>query len=420
MLRVLPLFATLLAAVHPMDGPDADVRIQIADERVRVVCALNLAFADAVVDAPRAQPGAVADAEVGALRAALFALLANENTVEIDGVLVRPRDGGFDVLPAAAELVPLFPRFGALALTKVQLVLDYPAKSPPRRVRFRWGPFPPNAALAGAAEAPPIEIDAQLTAEGLDSLVSFRADAPEHTWEASGVRPEDRFLAVPSAARAERRSIPLVSAALALAALALLAAALRPKSGERRRRLVVLGCFALALAGVQARPYARIAVGAPPPPLSPDEARAVFRPLHANIYRAFDYDDESAIYDALARSVEGPLLAELYDQMYRSLLDQEADGARSTVSAVRLQEADVEPSDSAARFDVVARWQVDGSVFHWGHGHARTNEYRARYTVRAGADGWRIAASQVLAERRVDAAPLAPPGAGEPEEPEER
>jgi len=73
------------------------------------------------------------------------------------------------------------------------------------------------------------------------------------------------------------------------------------------------------------------------------------------------------------------------------------------VQAVELLAAEVlaPGSGAAPAFDVVARWRVTGSVFHFGHGHERTLEYRARYGVAPTAAGWRIAACQVLEERRV-------------------
>ncbi len=55
---------------------------------------------------------------------------------------------------------------------------------------------------------------------------------------------------------------------------------------------------------------------------------------------------------------------------------------------------------------MTARWRVKGAVFHWGHSHTRTNEYRARYTVRGTEHGWRISASQVLEQQRIESAPI--------------
>jgi hypothetical protein len=150
------------------------------------------------------------------------------------------------------------------------------------------------------------------------------------------------------------------------------------------------------------------------------EARAVFEPLHTNIYRAFDYTRDEDVYDALAASVDGALLERLFDEVYRSLVMQEEGGAVSRVERVRHLDTNVREvgvsevaaasaaaTQPRAAFVVDARWQVDGAVYHWGHAHFRTNEYRAEYTVAATERGWRIVASRMLEQRRVDAAPLA-------------
>ena len=141
------------------------------------------------------------------------------------------------------------------------------------------------------------------------------------------------------------------------------------------------------------------------------EALAIFEPLHENIYRAFDYTDESAVYDALSQSVDGELLAGLYDEVYRSLVLQEEGGAVSKVTAVRHDRMDVGEiglvgPEGRVGFRLECQWQVDGAVYHWGHAHTRTNEYVAEYTIHAGESGWRIAASQPIEQRRVDAQPL--------------
>jgi hypothetical protein len=397
-----------------MDGPDADVRIEIRSEEVRVHAAFNLAFADAFLDLPRADPGAVGEAELAPLRAGLVELVRAHNTVEIDGVAVTPLDRGCQVLPAPAGLIPLYPRFGARALTKVELALDYPAKSPPGRVRLAWGLYPPNAALATPDGAPPLELAAQLRAEGRDGAILFRADAPEHVWVASGASPEERFLPVPPVA-APGRSLPVLALGLLLLGGASLLGGLRARPGSLLRRrgalLAVLLCGGAALA----RGTGSVRLGAGPARLTPAEAIAVFQPLHANIYRAFDYDAEGDVYDALARSVAGPLLDETYTSIHGSLVNSEAGGARSRVESVELLETDVlEPAGGAGpAFDVVARWRVSGSVFHFGHSHDRTNEYRARYGVVPTDAGWRIAACRVLEERRVgpEAPSQPPPGA---------
>ena len=122
-----------------------------------------------------------------------------------------------------------------------------------------------------------------------------------------------------------------------------------------------------------------VAWGLEPEGLTEEQALQVFGALHANIYRAFDYRDESDVYDALARSVSGELLRSLYDQIYASLVLQEEGGAVCKITSVDVQEAEVLAREAATqaqqRFDVQATWQVNGSVFHFGHSHHRTNEY---------------------------------------------
>jgi hypothetical protein len=146
---------------------------------------------------------------------------------------------------------------------------------------------------------------------------------------------------------------------------------------------------------------ARVALPAEP------EARALFESLHRNIYRAFDYRDEGQVYDALARSLAPELIDPVYGEVYRSLrmqLEQD-EVAACQIRAVRILEGTVElpPAPAEPAFDVVARWEVIGTVRHWGHGHWRTNRYSARYRVRwAPADGWRIGAVEILGQERVD------------------
>ncbi len=136
----------------------------------------------------------------------------------------------------------------------------------------------------------------------------------------------------------------------------------------------------------------------------------MFVPLHANIYRAFDYVGESDIYDALERSVEGDLLDLLYRSIYESLVMEEEQGALSRVIAVRPVELVVESIEPLASdesgprigFTVLYRWQVEGRVTHWGHLHERTNEYLARFDVVGTTMGWRIGALELLEQERVN------------------
>ena len=108
--------------------------------------------------------------------------------------------------------------------------------------------------------------------------------------------------------------------------------------------------------------------------------------LLKNIYRAFDYRDEKAIYDALARSVQGDLLADTYLKIHAGLLMQEQGGAVSHVQNVELLDtaiADPQP----ASFNAQMKWRVTGTVEHWGHIHTRVNAYEALLRISRGEQG---------------------------------
>ncbi len=425
-LLLASLAVTAGERAHPQDGPHADVRISILDESVRFNVLMNLVFVDEIVDAAREQDGWVHEVEQDGLHEALFDHYREVNLVTVDGVEVTPVDSGFEVTEPDMSLLPLFPITGTRGLVGVRLVLEYPVKTPPRKVSMVWGSYPPNPLAAIDEEPPPLEITARLDVGGRDTIITFRAEEPEYTWHGTTALVE-RFLPVPERGQAPAPpELPLLSLGLALLAAASIAAPGLRRAAPARRRARLLAAPLLLLGAALTLGTARVPVpaslwaggGAGLP--GEEEALAVFAPLHANIYRAFDYTEESDVYDALARSVDGDLLEELYDEIYQSLILQEEGGAVCRVQEVDLLESEVEsigllPPDDVPGFAVVARWQVMGSVYHWGHAHSRTNEYRARYAVELAEPGWRIAGSRVLEQSRVDSAPIPGETGGEPE-----
>ncbi|MEM1452517.1 MAG: hypothetical protein AAGI22_25665 [Planctomycetota bacterium] len=392
--------------LDPKDGPDVDLRIAIEDDEVRFQIITNLAFLDETTDAYREDETRLDPAEAPAAMHALVELFETKNEVAIDGAVVAALEADpaldFEYDPGDPSLIPHFMNYGARAVARTRLTLRYACKAPPRRVSITWGVFPPNAALVeedGTSE--PLEVMCRLAAGGVDRIVKFRSDEPQFIWHREAEEGRARFADVPPIRDREAPAPPWLP--LGIAGAAALGLALGPR-GLRRTVFGPALLVSVAAAGVQ------LAVRPVDLPTT-DEAVAVFEPLHENIYRAFDYTDESDVYDALAQSVDGPLLESLYDEVYRSLVLQEAGGAVSRVAEVRHVDLGVESigvvgDEDRPGFVVDALWQVDGAVYHWGHAHTRTNEYRARYTVHAADEGWRIAASEVLEQRRVDAAPI--------------
>jgi hypothetical protein len=136
-------------------------------------------------------------------------------------------------------------------------------------------------------------------------------------------------------------------------------------------------------------------------PVGSGDAGPILGTLLTNMYRAFDYREEERIYDTLARSAEGDLLTDVYLEMRRGLELANQGGARAKVTDVEVLEADLTPLDDGPGFASLAKWNVSGSVGHWGHTHIRTNQYEARFTVREVDGAWKITRMDVLQEERL-------------------
>lgn len=404
------------APAHPLDGPDVDLRISVTPAKVAVQAIFNLAFADELVEPSREDEFAVHQLEEPYLRNGLLRWLREHGHVKVDGVEVTPTLAEFAVDRGDPRWLPLFPTTGAKALIKLRLNLDYKALQAPRTVNVVWQAYPSNLVLSTPEQKAYNEVQALLTAGGTEQVLVLRHDEPEFTWHAPEGGTAVRLLPVPELAPPALWSVPMLSVAW-LAAACGLSLALWRRGGTRW--LPVPWLIAAGAAAV-CWPLARIDV---PSPLgaslelpTQEQAAAIFSPLHANVYRAFDYTDPGEVYDALERSVDGSLLDTIYNDVYRSLVMAEEGGAVSRVQAVRplaTQVQQIGALGGTKSFTVDARWQVDGAVFHWGHQHWRTNEHRARYTVVATPAGWRIAGAEPMAQVRISAGEgVRTPGAG--------
>jgi len=125
--------------------------------------------------------------------------------------------------------------------------------------------------------------------------------------------------------------------------------------------------------------------------------------LLRNTYHAFDFRDESSIYDTLEASVTGPLLEKVYLEMRGSLELENAGGPRVRVHEIALRECrplaggDLAPGAFRTR----AEWVTVGEVSHWGHTHERTNRYEAEMEVIPAGKRWKISALNLLDEERI-------------------
>jgi hypothetical protein len=135
----------------------------------------------------------------------------------------------------------------------------------------------------------------------------------------------------------------------------------------------------------------------------PAQARLMADGLLHGVYKAFDYNKDAQIYDALAQCVDGPILEQIYKDVHGSLVldDTDGGGAICQVEEVKVEKADLLPAPAGepGALDLNCAWTVRGKVSHWGHTHVRANAYAARITLapRAGQDGpaWKITGCKV-------------------------
>jgi hypothetical protein len=397
----------------------------VRDDGVTFNIMMNLVFADAIVDVPRENPEVLHEVEVASLRDALLEYFTAENEVRIDGEVVAPVMAEFERIEPDLSLLPLFPISGTRGISKVRFALDYPAASTPQQVAMIWAPYPVDVLFSEPGNERLLDIAAELTGEGLKSDIFFTSDEPEYIWHATGLTIEDRFMPVPDPLEPRLWRVPVASLSLLGSMLVVLVGAGLAGAGAMRRLLLLVVVPATIVGAVVLRGVATVEMrhpldrsGALP---NAEDVLSIFRPLHANIYRAFDYTEEEDIYDALARSVHGDLLDDLYNQIYRSLIIYEEGGAVCRVKEVTPVENEVgkigtiADHDDAIGFQVTARWKVLGVVSHWGHSHSRLHNYPAEYTVIDTADGWRIADNRILEQERINldeepGAPVIAPG----------
>ncbi len=210
--------------------------------------------------------------------------------------------------------------------------------------------------------------------------------------------------------------IPAISAGSGLLGLfSLLWLWLRKRAGGASP-LLLTATLVLGVGALVTWPYARVEVDRPAAlagTLEAEQSSALVETLLKNVYRAFDFREEDDVYDKLALTVSGDLLADIYLQSRQSFAVQQAGGAQAKVQEVAIQEANAtRRGDGGLGYDVRAKWTAMGTVGHWGHTHIRQNLYDAVLTIEAVDGSWKIKGMEVLEESRID--PNAPANAAAP------
>lgn len=441
-------------SAHPADEviPRIELRIEITESQIDFTAFFPTGvFLEDVVERDSLEAYRSMDEAQRAERVETY--FHENHPVTVDGIEVRPVLDKLELyVPDPFFASEMSEKERAMEFGTFTVALRYETKGKPGRVGFVWQRYlesvlpPPSVRGSSAADREASEAKAgderEPRAEGAREagkaqdenrgeaqqgsntdpvvavlstawdrrakLISFTEDEPEYVWHGDGspALPED--LAV----SAERKSamLPLPALSLGLLVVGIVSVAALGVAGCSGRVrwgsggvLLIAASACLGVGWVEVElPWER-QLERP----ADERALAVFESLHRNIYRAFDHDSESAIYDTLAQSVGGSELEKIYGNIYQSLIMEEQGGAVARVRATDILEKQIVPEPERGLevgkegFHVRCRWRVHGQVRHWGHTHNRTNEFEALYAVAPRSGAWKIVGSRVTEQERL-------------------
>lgn len=326
-----------------------------------------------------------------AVKSAVEALVVPMVEVEVDGESADPVVDRIDFLTVGTQGVLPRPEPVTEKVNEayVGVTVVYLTPRTPNAVELSWQRF-----IDGIPEIPATVSDPEFS-----ETLTLAAESPVLSWR--NRLSEDPTPTV-AAVTVEPRTlpIPLVSTPLFLLVAFLGFAAVR---GRRRALHFAAARVVLAVALVVA-PLGEFAVALPAAVgsvPSPSEARRILAGVLPNVYRAFEFRQESDAYDRLAVSVTGDTLSEIYLEHRRALQMEERGGARARVEAVEVPRVRSVREAAGGGFEAAAVWVVGGNVTHYGHRHFRQNRYDAA-VVLVPVDGtWKIRSIELFDEERI-------------------
>ncbi len=361
--------------------------IYITNFEVRHEILIPLASLATMIDFERAEPSFLDIAEQDAAREKIKTFFAVDNDVDIDGIKVQPVFDRIDFygLDLRDFAIQAERRKISMANGRIGVIMSYKAKAPPQAVEVHWNLF--NDAIK--------TVDSIVFAFDKVDKTQFSTFLANNTfsWKSPARPPLPEITNVAIDRLPRRFSLAAILLTIIGCVVFLV--------GLGRKRVAVIA-FGLLIAGTAY--LAREVAPWPSEILTAEDASSIFSRLHQNIFRAFDYHDESDVYDALSKSVDGQLLRELYLQIHQRLQMQDQGGAIAKIDQVELLEGQKDREAGSGEnlgFEYRCKWNLVGTVEHWGHIHQRTNQYEAQFSVEVRDGAWKITRMQGLDERQV-------------------
>jgi len=337
--------------------------------------------------------------ELEPLKQRIGEFMLGRNPVLVDGEAVKPILDRTNYVKVGLTGIQLLEQPERLEIDTaiVGVILTYLTDGLPQEVTVDWELFSDQIDQVPATSTDP--------AGPLPTFLTPEANV--HTWTnflKNYQLPTVQTVAV--AGSLGEIQIPWASVVCGLLAALMMLWIVRRKRQNQPTLLPMIGVMVLIITGALTYSSVRVSVARPSAmagELPPERAHELLQVLLKNVYRAFDFRNEEDVYDKLAVSVSGDLLADIYLQNRRSFAVQQAGGAQAKIQSVEIQDAVAERlDDRPLAYAIRGNWAAQGTVGHWGHVHTRRNRYDAIVTVEAVDGAWKITDMEVLEEQRVD------------------
>ena len=392
---MLSYVLSLFFAVHPQDGPHAEVDLTVEDRQIALVVTANLAWLDELMEIPRELPDNLHPSETGTAVEALQDFLFSKATVVVDGA---PTSLWTSTSPIANHpdpaLLPLFPNAGMRGLRKWRFEFRTELGQPAQQVTLRWHDFAPDR-ITDPLDPPPLPVTGEIQAQGLVDPFMLTPAEPAYTWSRTSGGLGDRLATFPTPTAVVSPTSVALRAGFGASMVGTL---LLWRRSTRRFPVVAAASVSLGLFVFMVR--------TPHRELPSEQLSTAATALHLNMYRAFDYTDRDTVYDSLALSVDGNLLDTVYEEIFASLVMRDEGGAVARVTSITHHDVTPQPptlvtQGGRTRWSSMVRvqWTVRGRVTHWGHSHQRADRWSAVFQLQETADGWRF--TEGLFEERV-------------------
>lgn len=287
----------------------------------------------------------------------------------------------------------------------IGLVWDFDLAVIPQQIEIQWNGF----------VVPLVSLPVSVVMGSQSENFNLTPQSPSNVWNNRGrVNLRTPLSQVPPVRGGEHDSIKLPLATIAWVACSLFYIIFKTRRSRRMTGRKLMRWAALVLGAVVLWPVSTVKVPNPWAPqvvVSPDQATKIMTSLLRNIYRAFDQRTESAVYDVLARSIQGDLLQKIYLQTANALSLDAQSATRIQVSELEVHIDALQQIKKRLGFKADVQWNVLGTVGHWGHQHTRVNRYTAKATVEPDRPinaanssqpvSWKITALEILEEKRL-------------------